>query len=165
MPRRISSSRCLLALLAVQPLVQGFMTNNHFSVTGLLHPRDAASLHAINTNSLPDPTADDDQPASSFTQQPSSSSSPYDNDELIQKAAKSDDKKRTDRELGGYDPSERLGEGIEVGDPQIKVKEKDQSVTAILRELAAIQQQGPRKYCILGTRHCSFLHQQIIELL
>ena len=23
----------------------------------------------------------------------------------------------------------------------------------------------PRKYCILGTRHCSYLHQQIIELL
>lgn len=23
----------------------------------------------------------------------------------------------------------------------------------------------PRKYCILGSRHCSFMHQQIIELL
>ena len=28
-----------------------------------------------------------------------------------------------------------------------------------------IQGQGPSKYCILGTRHCSYLHQQIIELL
>ena len=72
---------------------------------------------------------------------------------------------RGDKDLGGYDPSERIGDGINVGDPQIKVKEKERSVTAILKELAAIQQQGPRKYCILGTRHCSYLHQQIIELL
>lgn len=72
---------------------------------------------------------------------------------------------RGDREVGGYDPSERIGGGIDVGDPQIKVKEKERSVTSILKELAAIQQQGPQKYCILGTRHCSFLHQQIIELL
>jgi hypothetical protein len=69
------------------------------------------------------------------------------------------------KDVGGYDPSERIGEGIDVGDPQIKVMEKDRSVTSILRELAAIQQQGPQKYCILGTRHCSYLHQQIIELL
>ena len=67
--------------------------------------------------------------------------------------------------VGGYDPSERIGEGINVGDPQIKVQEKEFSVTSILRELAAIQQKGPQKYCILGTRHCSYLHQQIIELL
>ena len=33
------------------------------------------------------------------------------------------------------------------------------------RELREIQGQGPRKVCILGTRHCSYLHQQIIELL
>ena len=67
--------------------------------------------------------------------------------------------------VGGYDASERIGEGINVGDPQIKVEEKEFSVTSILRELAAIQQKGPQKYCILGTRHCSYLHQQIIELL
>jgi hypothetical protein len=67
--------------------------------------------------------------------------------------------------VGGYDPSERIGEGINVGDPQIKLQEKEFSVTSILKELAAIQQQGPQKYCILGTRHCSYLHQQIIELL
>ena len=68
--------------------------------------------------------------------------------------------------VGGYDPGEALRqEEVNVGDPQIKVKEKERSVTSILKELAAIQQQGPQKYCILGTRHCSYLHQQIIELL
>jgi hypothetical protein len=73
---------------------------------------------------------------------------------------------RGDKNVGGYDPSERIGESdVRVGDPAIKVMEKERSVTSILRELAAIQQQGPQKYCILGTRHCSFLHQQIIELL
>lgn len=71
--------------------------------------------------------------------------------------------------LGEYDPSENLPQTERavpnVGDPQLRVKEKDWSVTNILKELAAIQQQGPQKYCILGTRHCSYLHQQIIELL
>ena len=38
-------------------------------------------------------------------------------------------------------------------------------VTTHRRELREIQGQGPRKVCILGTRHCSYLHQQIIELL
>lgn len=70
------------------------------------------------------------------------------------------------KDLGGYDPSEKIGgKEVNVGDPQLKVKEKERSVTSILKELAAIQQQGPQKYCILGTRHCSYLHQQIIELL
>jgi len=71
------------------------------------------------------------------------------------------------KDLGGYDPSEKIetSREVNVGDPQIKVKEKERSVTSILKELAAIQQQGPQKYCILGTRHCSYLHQQIIELL
>lgn len=70
--------------------------------------------------------------------------------------------------LGEYDPSENLPQTRDapnVGDPQLRVKVKDPSVTDILKELAAIQQQGPQKYCILGTRHCSYLHQQIIELL
>lgn len=71
--------------------------------------------------------------------------------------------------VGDYDPSENLPQTERavpnVGDPQLRVKEKDWSVTNILKELAAIQQQGPQKYCILGTRHCSYLHQQIIELL
>jgi len=74
--------------------------------------------------------------------------------------------KTAEKGVGGYDPSERIGTSqVNVGDPQIKVQEKERSVTSILRELAAIQQQGPQKYCILGTRHCSYLHQQIIELL
>jgi hypothetical protein len=74
------------------------------------------------------------------------------------RAAKSD--------VGGYDPGESLRrEEVNVGEPQIKVIEKERNVTSILKELAAIQQQGPQKYCILGTRHCSYLHQQIIELL
>jgi hypothetical protein len=74
--------------------------------------------------------------------------------------------KTADKDVGGYDPSEGIGgKEINVGDPQIKLLEKERSVTSILKELAAIQQQGPQKYCILGTRHCSYLHQQIIELL
>ena len=71
--------------------------------------------------------------------------------------------------LGEYDPSENLPERQRevpiIGNPQLRVKERDYSVTNILKELAAIQQQGPQKYSILGTRHCSYLHQQIIELL
>jgi hypothetical protein len=71
--------------------------------------------------------------------------------------------------IGEYNPSEgievRNPEKLNVGNPQLKVAEREFSVNAILKELAAIQQQGPQKYCILGTRHCSFLHQQIIELL
>ena len=74
--------------------------------------------------------------------------------------------------VGGYDPSEgisvseRIKEKSNVGNPQqVQTIEKEFSVTSILKELAAIQQQGPQKYCILGTRHCSYLHQQIIELL
>uniref|UniRef100_A0A7S2RK03 SIS domain-containing protein n=1 Tax=Eucampia antarctica TaxID=49252 RepID=A0A7S2RK03_9STRA len=71
-------------------------------------------------------------------------------------------------DLGAFRPSKKLPmkrEEVLVGDPQKKILKKEKSVTAILKELAAIQQQGPQKYCILGTRHCSFLHQQIVELL
>mmetsp|Transcript_7761 Transcript_7761/g.11173 ORF Transcript_7761/g.11173 Transcript_7761/m.11173 type:complete len:277 (-) Transcript_7761:294-1124(-) len=71
-------------------------------------------------------------------------------------------------DLGGYKPGGKLElqrESVVVGDPQIKVKKKEPSIEQILQELAMIQKQGPKKYCILGTRHCSFLHQQIIELL
>ena len=83
---------------------------------------------------------------------------------LMMQAKKSDDGYDG---LGEYDPSEGVSPQREVlvGDPQLRVKEKERSVTSILKELAAIQQQGPKKYCILGTRHCSYLHQQIIELL
>ncbi|CAN0234425.1 unnamed protein product [Scytosiphon promiscuus] len=51
-----------------------------------------------------------------------------------------------------------------VGAPQ-QLVEKEYSIEAILKELAEIQNQGPKNVCVLGTRHCSFLHQQIIELL
>ncbi|GMH61729.1 hypothetical protein TrST_g13008 [Triparma strigata] len=51
-----------------------------------------------------------------------------------------------------------------VGDPQ-KREKVEYSIDSIMKELKAINQEGTRKYCILGTRHCSYLHQQIIELL
>lgn len=95
----------------------------------------------------------------SFLLESSSSSSPR----PLQATAKDDGYDG----LGEYDPSEGINpqRKVVVGDPQIRLKEKERSVTSILKELAAIQQQGPQKYCILGTRHCSYLHQQIIELL
>lgn len=75
-------------------------------------------------------------------------------------------KKKDGDGVGGYTPGESLRQvEVNVGDPQIKVIEKERSVTSILKELAAMQEGGPKKYCILGTRHCSYLHQQIIELL
>mmetsp|Transcript_2164 Transcript_2164/g.2907 ORF Transcript_2164/g.2907 Transcript_2164/m.2907 type:complete len:287 (-) Transcript_2164:440-1300(-) len=52
-----------------------------------------------------------------------------------------------------------------VGNPQQKPEEKEYSIDTVLKELAEIQNEGPKRYCILGTRHCSFGHQQIIELL
>lgn len=70
--------------------------------------------------------------------------------------------------LGDFDPSKKIPvkRQVLVGNPQLKVKkQEDMSINTILQELASIQKQGPRKYCILGTRHCSYLHQQIIELL
>lgn len=70
-------------------------------------------------------------------------------------------------DVGTFDNSKKLPgrqKEVKVGNPQIKV-EKEISVSEILTELAAIQTQGPQKYCVLGTRHCSYLHQQIIELL
>mmetsp|Transcript_14202 Transcript_14202/g.26825 ORF Transcript_14202/g.26825 Transcript_14202/m.26825 type:complete len:290 (-) Transcript_14202:222-1091(-) len=51
-----------------------------------------------------------------------------------------------------------------VGDPQ-KQPKKEYSIDTVLQELAEMQKGGPKKYCILGTRHCSFGHQQIVELL
>jgi len=43
--------------------------------------------------------------------------------------------------------------------------ERDKMFDTILQELSAIQQNAPRKVAILGTRHFSYLHQQIVELL
>ena len=69
--------------------------------------------------------------------------------------------------VGDYSKEERLGlerDAANVGDPQLQVAEP-MDITKVLTELQAIQSQGPKKYCILGTRHCSFLHQQIVEML
>jgi len=69
--------------------------------------------------------------------------------------------------VGEYDREEKLGlerETANVGDPQAVI-DKPMNITSVLTELQAIQSQGPKKYCILGTRHCSFLHQQIVEML
>jgi hypothetical protein len=46
-----------------------------------------------------------------------------------------------------------------------KDEERDKMFDTILQELSAIQQNAPRRVAILGTRHFSFLHQQIVELL
>jgi hypothetical protein len=43
--------------------------------------------------------------------------------------------------------------------------DRDKMFDTILQELSAIQQNAPRKVAILGTRHFSYLHQQIVELL
>lgn len=55
-------------------------------------------------------------------------------------------------------------ETVNVGAPQ-PTKKKEMKIEDMLRELREIQGPGPRGYCILGTRHCSYLHQQLIELL
>jgi hypothetical protein len=67
----------------------------------------------------------------------------------------------------GFSKEEKLGlqrETAVVGDPQMAQMET-MNITKVLTEFQAIQSQGPKKYCILGTRHCSFLHQQIVEML
>jgi hypothetical protein len=46
-----------------------------------------------------------------------------------------------------------------------KDEERDKMFDTILQELSAIQQNAPRRVAILGTRHFSYLHQQIVELL
>nr|UXY87255.1 CMESO_444 [Cryptomonas sp.] len=48
---------------------------------------------------------------------------------------------------------------------KFKGEEHDKVFDTILQELSAIQQNVPRKVAILGTRHFSYLHQQIVELL
>ena len=45
------------------------------------------------------------------------------------------------------------------------LEDSDFSVSTILKQLESIQQGTPKNIVVLGTRHCSFLHQQIIELL
>lgn len=70
-------------------------------------------------------------------------------------------------DVGEFSKEDQLGlvrETAVVGDPQVAQLET-MNITKVLTELQAIQSQGPKKYCILGTRHCSFLHQQIVEML
>ncbi|KAL7542204.1 hypothetical protein ACHAXR_011649 [Thalassiosira sp. AJA248-18] len=70
--------------------------------------------------------------------------------------------------VGEYNKEKKLGlerETANVGDPQTAELEAPMNITKVLTELKAIQSQGPKKYCILGTRHCSLLHQQIVEML
>ena len=55
-------------------------------------------------------------------------------------------------------------ETLAVGDPQVKPK-KELTVETMVQELREIQGNEPKGYCIIGTRHCSLLHQQIVELL
>lgn len=59
---------------------------------------------------------------------------------------------------GRYDPTSS-------GTATMQREERDQSIEEILRQLESIQQGNPKKIVILGTRHCTFLHQQIVELL
>lgn len=82
--------------------------------------------------------------------------------------------RRRGRGVEDYDFERRLGlkrETAVVGAPQTAVIDAEEeeiskmNITQVMTELQAIQSQGPKKYCILGTRHCSFLHQQIVEML
>mmetsp|Transcript_39811 Transcript_39811/g.77966 ORF Transcript_39811/g.77966 Transcript_39811/m.77966 type:complete len:239 (-) Transcript_39811:35-751(-) len=61
-----------------------------------------------------------------------------------------------------YDEKERSSISTLINN---KDEERDRMFDTILQELSAIQQNAPRKVAILGTRHFSFLHQQIVELL
>mmetsp|Transcript_32383 Transcript_32383/g.66122 ORF Transcript_32383/g.66122 Transcript_32383/m.66122 type:complete len:296 (+) Transcript_32383:177-1064(+) len=76
---------------------------------------------------------------------------------------------RRGHDVGGFDPLKdkipTKRETANVGNPQTAVKTENMNIEKVLAELQAIQAQGPKKYCILGTRHCSLLHQQIVELL
>jgi len=57
-----------------------------------------------------------------------------------------------------------LEKTMDIGDPQLKLQ-KETGMEDMLKELREIQGSANRTYCILGSRHCSYLHQQIIELL
>ena len=65
---------------------------------------------------------------------------------------------------GGDDGIEKQSFGGGSGGTAV-LEDSDFSVNTILKQLESIQQGTPKKIVILGTRHCSFLHQQIIELL
>jgi hypothetical protein len=52
-----------------------------------------------------------------------------------------------------------------VGGTALLDRDSEFNMDTILKQLSAIQNNQTKKIVILGTRHCSFLHQQIIELL
>mmetsp|Transcript_23386 Transcript_23386/g.52532 ORF Transcript_23386/g.52532 Transcript_23386/m.52532 type:complete len:229 (-) Transcript_23386:2618-3304(-) len=62
--------------------------------------------------------------------------------------------------LNNNDDNQAVKEKIQIND-----EERDKMFDTILQELSAIQQNAPRRVAILGTRHFSYLHQQIVELL
>eukprot|EP00276_Gloeochaete_wittrockiana_P000195 CAMPEP_0184671414 /NCGR_PEP_ID=MMETSP0308-20130426/85481_1 /TAXON_ID=38269 /ORGANISM="Gloeochaete witrockiana, Strain SAG 46.84" /LENGTH=257 /DNA_ID=CAMNT_0027118533 /DNA_START=272 /DNA_END=1045 /DNA_ORIENTATION=- len=51
------------------------------------------------------------------------------------------------------------------GSVAVAVKDDEYSIETIMQELRSIQQTGPRLIAILGTRHLSLFHQQIVEML
>lgn len=57
------------------------------------------------------------------------------------------------------------GDSLQKSNSKVATLDRDLSYDTVLQELSAIQQDGPRNVAILGTRHTSYLHQQIIELL
>lgn len=61
--------------------------------------------------------------------------------------------------------SDSNGDSLQKSNSKVATLERDLSYDTVLQELSAIQQDGPRNVAILGTRHTSYLHQQIIELL
>jgi hypothetical protein len=71
---------------------------------------------------------------------------------------------RRNNKGGGSGPETEITVEPEVSTATI-AREVERSFDTVLQELAAIQSDSPRNVAILGTRHCSYLHQQIIELL
>ncbi|KAA8499317.1 hypothetical protein FVE85_6902 [Porphyridium purpureum] len=73
-----------------------------------------------------------------------------------------DDSNRRARDGEFIDPereSERSGGAVAT------LEDPERRFDTVLQELAAIQNDGPRRVAVLGTRHMSYLHQQIVELL
>lgn len=71
----------------------------------------------------------------------------------------------------GFGDTDEVRKGSEEGASTTTIEkpggleDSDFSVSTILKQLESIQQGTPKNIVVLGTRHCSFLHQQIIELL
>lgn len=62
-------------------------------------------------------------------------------------------------------PDISKGDAASAGSATLLKDEETFSVSTILKQLESIQEGKPKNIVILGTRHCSILHQQIIELL